>query len=178
MPVRGWDQRMNETLLTIFVAVTAVAVVLQMAILLALYFSTRKTTQRMEALAARVEAEALPALESARTLLAENTPKINNIVSNLSEASATVRVQAERIAATLDDVVDRTRLQVIRADEMVSHTFDRIEQTAENMQQVVISPMRRLSAVLAGIVAGVGEFAGGRKVRRAEGAVPREEMFI
>lgn len=169
---------MNETLLTIFVAVTAIAVVVQMVILLALYFTTSKATQRMEALAARVEAEALPALSSARTLLAENTPKINNIVTNLSEASTTVRVQTERIGATLDDVIDRTRLQVIRADEMVSHTFDRIEQTAENMQHVVISPMRRISAVFAGIMAGFGEFAGGRKVRRAEGAVPREEMFI
>ncbi len=169
---------MNETLLTIFVAATAIAVVLQMGILFALYMTTRKTAERMEALAKRVEEQALPTIEMARTLLTENTPKINSMISDLQATTATVRGQAERIGTMLDDIVDRTRLQTIRADEMVTRTLDRLEETAETVQNVVVSPMRRMTGLLSGILAGIGEFAGARKVRRQSRAVPNDEMFI
>ena len=169
---------MNETLLTIFVGATCVAVILQMGILFALYMTTRKTSERMEALAKRVEEQALPTIEMARNLLTENTPKINAIVADISSTTATVKEQAARIATVMDDVVDRTRLQTIRADEMVTRTIDRLEETAETMQTVVLSPMRRMSGVLTGVMAGLGEFVGGRRVRRQKKAVPSEDMFI
>lgn len=169
---------MNETLLTIFVAATCIAVILQMGILFALFLTTRKTAERMEALAKRVEEQALPTIEMARNLITENTPKINSIITDLQETTATVKNQASRIGTMLDDVVDRTRLQTIRADEMVTRTLDRIEETAETMQTVVMSPMRRMTGVLTGIMAGLGEFVGGRKVRRQSKAVPNEDMFI
>lgn len=169
---------MNETLLTVFVGATCVAVILQMGILLALYITSRKTAERMEALAKRVEDQALPTIEMARNLLNENTPKVNAIISDLSSTTAVVKAQADRISTVIDDVVDRTRLQTIRADEMVTRTFDRLEETAETMQSVVLSPMRRMSGVLSGVMAGVGEFIGGRRVRRQSKAVPNEDMFI
>jgi methyl-accepting chemotaxis protein len=169
---------MNETLLTVFVGATCVAVILQMGILLALYITSRKTAQRMEALAKRVEEQALPTIEMARNLLTENTPKINSIITDLTSTTATVKAQAERISTAVTDVVDRTRLQTIRADEMVTRTLDRIEETAETMQTVVLSPMRRMSGVLTGVMAGLGEFVGGRRVRRQTKAVPNEDMFI
>jgi hypothetical protein len=169
---------MNETLLTIFVAVTAVAVILQMVILAALFFSTKKTSARIDAIAKRVEEDVLPAIEQARALINENGPKVTAILTHASETTAIVRAQAERVSATLDDIVDRTRLQTIRADEMVTKTFDRIEQTADTMQHVVLSPIRRLSGIMTGVMVGLGEFVGSRKVRRTQGAVPHDEMFI
>jgi hypothetical protein len=38
--------------------------------------------------------------------------------------------------------------------------------------------MRRMSGVLTGVMAGLGEFIGGRRVRRQTKAVPNEDMFI
>ena len=169
---------MNETLLTVFVGATCVAVILQIGILLALYITSRKTAERLEALAKRVEEEALPTIVHARALLTENGPKISSIVADLSSTTATVKAQADRISTVLDDVVDRTRLQTIRADEMVTRTFDRLEETAETMQTVVLSPMRKASGVLTGVMAGLGEFVSNRRVRRQTKAVPNEDMFI
>jgi len=169
---------MNETLLTVFVGATCVAVILQMGILLALYITSRKTAERLEALAKRVEEEALPTIVQARALFTENTPKINSIIADLSSTTAVVKAQADRISTVLDDVVDRTRLQTIRADEMVTRTFDRLEETAETMQHVVLSPMRKVSGVLTGVMAGLGEFVSSRRVRRQTKAVPNEDMFI
>jgi hypothetical protein len=46
--------------LTLFIAVTAAAVVLQMLILLGMYIAVRKLSARMEALADRVEDTTVP----------------------------------------------------------------------------------------------------------------------
>ncbi len=169
---------MNETLLTVFVAVTAIAVVLQMLILAALYFSTKKTAERVEKVAKQVEEKAIPALTNANEMLTEARPKIREIIDNMQVTTTTVREQAERLNDTLTDIVDRTRLQVIRADEIVSRTMDRVEETTEAVHHVVLSPVRQLSAMMTGLMAGIGEYVGGRKVRRQERAVPQDDMFI
>ena len=169
---------MNETLLTVFIAITAIAVVLQMAILAALYVSTKKTAARVESVAKQVEETAIPALTEAKEMIAEARPKLAVILDNLSETSITVREQADRVNVTLNDIVDRTRLQVIRADELVSRSMDRVEETAEAVHHVVLSPVRQMSALMTGLFAGIGEYVGGRKVRRQQEAVPQDEMFI
>jgi hypothetical protein len=46
------------------------------------------------------------------------------------------------------------------------------------MQHVVLSPMRKVSGVLTGVMAGLGEFVSSRRVRRQNKAVPNEDMFI
>jgi hypothetical protein len=169
---------MNDTLLTVFIAVTAVAVVLQMAILAALYFSTKKTSARVEAIAKQLEEKALPVLTMANEMLTDAKPKFEAILDNMTVTTTTVREQAERLNVTLSDIVDRTRLQVIRADELVSRTMDRVEETTEAVHHVVLSPVRQLSAMMTGLMAGIGEYVGGRKIRRQEHAVPQDEMFI
>jgi hypothetical protein len=169
---------MNETLIGVFIAVTAVAVVLQMLILAGLYFSTKKTSQRVEAVVKQIEERAIPALTEAQEILTDARPKLALILDNMSTTSTTVREQAERINATLTDIVDRTRLQVIRADEIVSRSMDRVEETAEAVHHVVLSPVRQMSAMMTGLFAGLGEYIGGRKVRRQQEAVPQDELFI
>src|SRR5512142_573984 len=174
----GTNKTMNETLITAFIIITAIAVVLQMLILAGMYFSVKKTSARVEALAKQVEEKAVPALTQATEMLAEAKPKVTVILDNLSATSTTVREQSERINVTLNDIVDRTRLQVIRADELVSRSMDRVEETAEAVHHVVLSPVRQMSAVMTGLFAGIGEYVGGRKVRRQREAVPQDEMFI
>lgn len=168
----------RDLILTIFVAVTAVAVVIQMAILLALYLSVKKTSERVNGLADRLETQAMPMIESARTLVLDSRPKIENMIQSLSSSAQIVKSQIERLDVTITDVVDRTRLQVIRADELVTRTMDRVEETTDMVHHTVMSPVRQLSAVMTGVMAGIGNYVGGRKVERTRRAVPNDEMFI
>src|ERR1022692_3893707 len=119
---------MDDTLLRIFIAVTTFAVVVQAGILVGLYLSVRKSTARMEALATEVKEKALPTMETVQSFLVEVRPKIEAITTNVSESSALVKNQLARIDATLTDALDRTRLQVIRADELLNRTMDRSEE--------------------------------------------------
>jgi methyl-accepting chemotaxis protein len=160
-----------------FVGVTAAAVVLQACILVALYLAVRKTTARVEGLATEVQTKVLPTVAIANTMMVDLRPKIENIVDNASESSTLVRAQIERIDATVSDVVDRARLQVIRADELVNGTMDRLEQTRDVVQKTVISPIRQISGLVQGIMAGLEFLVGSRRGQRDD-VVPQDEMFI
>jgi methyl-accepting chemotaxis protein len=172
-----------ENLTPLFIALTGAAVVLQAGILAALYLAMRKSSARMEALAVEVKTKALPTLETAQAILTELRPKLTVIADNLAETTHSVRSQVERMDATVNDVVDRARLQIIRGDELLSRTLDRVEETSDMVHKTVVSPVRQFSGLIQGVTAGI-EFLLGGRVRRNGGGrearrpVPQDEMFI
>jgi len=168
---------MDNTLLTVFIAVTAAAVVLQAAILAGMFFAVRKTTAKVESLAEEVKTKVLPTAELAHSMMLELRPKIETVADNVSVSTTMLRTQLERIDATLTDIVDRTRLQVIRADEFVNNTMDKLEETREAVQRTVVSPVRHISGVMHGVTAGVEAFFSRRRTRSSPN-VQQDEMFI
>lgn len=170
---------MDDTLLRIFIAVTTFAVVVQAGILVGLYLTVRKSTERMEALATEVKSRVLPTVETVQSLLVELRPKIDVISVNVAESSNLIRNQLGRLDATLTDALDRTRLQVIRADELLNRTMDRVEETSEVVHKTVISPLRQVNGLMAAISTGVDVFLGQKRRHPKNGAgVPQDEMFI
>ena len=170
---------MDDTLLKIFIAVTTFAVVVQAGILVGLYLAVRKSTARMEALATEVKSRVLPTVETAQNLMVELRPKIDVISNNLAESSDLVRNQLGRLDATVTDVLDRARLQVIRADELLNRTMDKVEETSDVVHKTVISPLRQVNGLMAAISTGVDVFLGQkRRHPRNGGGVPQDEMFI
>jgi methyl-accepting chemotaxis protein len=200
-----------ENLLIIFIVVTSVAVVLQAGILMALLFSAKKTAAKMEAIVEDLKSRTLPSIESVNGMvtelrprveqiadnlvhlhpkilqivdnLVELHPKFESIMENLAATTSTVRAEVQRVDATVNDVVDRARLQVIRADEMLTRTFDRVEHTSDVVSKTVVSPVRQMSGIFRGVSAGL-EFLMGSRVRKngdgraSKRAVPQDEMFI
>lgn len=166
-----------ENLLIIFIVVTGVAVVIQAGILIAMFVAMRKTSAKVEALADEVKNKVLPTAELAHAMITELRPKIENVVDNVSVSTTVMRTQLERIDATLTDIVDRTRLQVIRADEFVTGTMDKLEETREVVTRTVVSPVRYLSGIAHGLGVGLEAFFGRRRGRDGV-TVPQDEMFI
>jgi ABC-type transporter Mla subunit MlaD len=147
-------------------------------VLIALFVSSRKTGERLQRLSKEMEENLLPMIRDAKILLAESTPQVREILQNLAVLSATARQDAERISSTANEINDRVRQQLARADELVTRTLTRVEATTENVQHLISSPMRQVSGVLTGVAAGLAEFLGSRKVQRQKNAMPRDEMFI
>jgi hypothetical protein len=169
-----------ETLMIVFIIVTTAAVVIQMGVLMALYVGVKKSSARMEALANQVHARALPTLEMAQKMLQESRPKVDVILTNLAATSMTIQQELERIDVSITDVVDRARLQVIRVDELVSRTLDRVEDATELVHHSVVSPVRQASGVLQGLTAGLATLFNKGPYARAKRPVgtPKDEMFI
>ena len=181
---------MDTTLLTAFIAVTAAAVVLQMLILFGMFLAIRKISGRVEALADKVEdttgivqQKVLPLVDNAKAMqqqvqefITTARPKIEKLVDNASEVSDTAKATVDRLNLTVNDAIDRLRLQVIRGDEMVTRTMDRIEDTSDKVQHTVMSPVRQVSGIMQAISTGVGAYFNQQRRRRNGG--PADEMFI
>jgi len=164
--------------LTIFIAVTAAAVVIQAGILVAMYLAVRQSTARLEALSNEVRAKILPTAEMAQSMLAELKPKVETLVANAADSSVVLRKQIERVDATVNDVIDRARLQVIRADELLGRTLDRVERTTDMVHKTVVSPVRQVSGLIQGLSTGVEFFFSGRRRARQTAPAAQDEMFI
>jgi hypothetical protein len=169
--------------LTVFIALTGLAVLMQAGVLLAMYIAMRKSGERMESLAAEIKTKVMPTVEQAHELLTITRPKLELIIDNVEGVTTLIRSEVQRVDATVNDVVDRARLQVIRADELLTRTLDRVEQTTDMVQKTVVSPVRQISGLMQGITAALEFFfasrsrrnGGNREERRP---VPQDEMFI
>jgi ABC-type transporter Mla subunit MlaD len=169
--------------LTIFIAVTAAAVVTQMLILAVIAAILWRMSARIHALADDVQSRAMPLMDDAKkltgdvkSLLETSRPKVDAILDNVSTISTTAREQSQKIDATLTGFMDHARLQAIRADEMLTRTFDRVEGASSKVENTVMSPLRHLNGVLQGIGAGLDTLF--QKSRQPKNGRHNDEMFI
>lgn len=170
---------MDNHIITVFVVVAAVAIVLQMVILFALYKALRQTSERVEGIAGRLEQQATPVLATAAAILDDAKPKIAEITTNLAETSASVRTHAGHIGNAASEIAERARLQAARIDEFVITAAQKVEATTELLQDKVFSPMRRVRSIVTALNAGLSFFKSNRSPRRRSSSeVEDEEMFI
>ena len=175
---RWRESKLMQNLEPLFIILTALAVILQACILVALYLTIRKTSERLEALSTEVKNKALPTLETAQSMLVELRPRVSDIAANVEHTARVMRAEIERLDATVSNIVDRTRLQVIRADELVNRTLDRVEETSEMVHNTVLSPIKQLSGIIQGLSAGLEYFLGRKRRQRDGMGVPQDELFI
>lgn len=173
------------TVVAIFVIVAAVAIILQMVILFAMYKAMKQTSSRVEAIAGRMEEQTTPLLASARIILEDSQPKIAEITSNLAESTATLRAHVSQVAEATGEIVERARMHAARVDEFVGNTMDKIETASDLLETRVLNPVRRVRAIISAVNAGLGFLRGSRgpvKARAARAGRDRagqdEEMFI
>ena len=164
----------TNPIMALFAAITA-AVVLQVAILAALLVAMRKTSQRVEAIASEIQSHALPLLQSVQALVDANRANVDTIVANTAETSKVVRGQLERADQTITVILDRTRANFERAEDMMGRTMDRVEHATDTVRRTVDTPVRHINGVVQGIAVALSTLFG----RRPNGRViTKEDHFI
>jgi hypothetical protein len=172
---------MDEKLTLVLIAITA-AVVLQMLILAGMFFTVRKLSLHLTSIADEVKTQALPLLEGTKTLQADvkrivetSAPKFELVLDNAAAISTTAHAGIGRVESTVNDLLDRARLQIIRADEMVTRAMDSVEDTTDKVAHSVTSPIKHASGIMQGISTGLGTYFSQKRPRNTG---PSDEMFI
>src|SRR5277367_4352727 len=172
---------MNETLLGFFVAITAIAVLIQMGVMVGLFLSVKKSSEKMEKLATQLESKLSPILDSSREILADSAPKLKEITANLVDASSSMKTQAQKLETVMKEVSDRSHLQIIRMDQMLSSTLNKVESTTELLHETIFNPVKQVSGIIQGISMGLGAFLNRKKKSPEGGAAGAsgqdDEMF-
>ncbi|HWC19529.1 MAG TPA: hypothetical protein VG498_21130 [Terriglobales bacterium] len=173
---------MNSTPLTVFIAVTSVAFVLQVSILLSMYLSMRRTFARLQQIASDLHLRLHPVIENTRDILADATPKVKEISSNLVEVSETLKTQTTTFVDAAVEMALRAKNKVVQADDALTRTLERVEKTTGAVQSTVLSPVRQVNGILQGISVGIGAFLNQKREVKNERQERRtqsdEGMFI
>jgi MFS superfamily sulfate permease-like transporter len=169
-----------EILLTVFIVVTAVAVVIQAGILIGMFVAIKKSMARMEALATQVQTRALPVMDTAQSMINEYRPKLDLVLDNLTGASTAVKQEIDRLQQPLQEMVERIQLQAVRVDDLLTKTLDRVEGAGEVVSETVSRPVKRATGVAYAVATGVATLFNRGNYARAKkpAATPKDEMFI
>jgi hypothetical protein len=139
----------------VFTAVTALGVLLQAFVLLAMYFAIREAVRKFHATTDELKLHVMPAVVTARSLLDDISPKLKIASTNLVEASHSLRNQADHVTVAVDDLLNKTTAQVVRIHEMAGAILDSVEHASNAFQRAVSVPLRQVSGVFVGIKAGL-----------------------
>jgi hypothetical protein len=165
-----------EFWLEVFSIVAAIALVVQVIILGALFFELRRTTAKVNSLVGDMQTRVGPLLTRVQFFLDDTQPKISEMVADASHVVYLARGQAQKMDRVLSEASDRLRDQLVHADRILTGALEAVEETGFKMRQSFWGPMRRASAVMTGIRVGLDLLRSRRSSRNEE--AQEEELFI
>jgi polyhydroxyalkanoate synthesis regulator phasin len=142
-----------EYIFAAFAIATAVGVLLQAGILLGFFIAFLKIQGKISTILTQITDHAMPLVASSKVTLEELAPKIQTISANLVEISELLKEETHTVKSSVDDVLEKTRAQTARVDEMVSGTLDGISQASTTIQQGIEIPLRHVHGIFNGLKA-------------------------
>jgi hypothetical protein len=170
-----------STSVVIFSIVTAVALVVQCAMLIALFIQIRETNRKVNGLVGDLHMRVGPILTRVQILLDDTQPKISNMVADAAHIVYLTRGQAQKMDRVLTDAADRLHGQLNHADRILTGALEAVEDAGTQFRSTVWRPMQKATALVQGIKVGL-EILCSRRNRGRRSDEPHEqqeeELFI
>ena len=128
-------------------------------------------------IASQLQAKIDPILIRTNRILEDSEERIASIMGDAAEITRLARGQAQKVDRVFTDMAERLRIQVVRADHILTGALEVIEETGSTFRSKVWEPVHQASAVLKGIKAGLEFIRSGRRPE-SEAATQDEELFI
>src|SRR5258707_12393623 len=110
--------------LEFFSIVAAIALVVQVVILTALFFQLRRTTESVNRLVGDLHSRVGPILTRVQIVLDDTQPKISSMVNDASHIVYLARGQSQKIDRVFRDPADRHRGQLVQVDAILVRSLD------------------------------------------------------
>jgi len=159
-----------EVLLTFFVTMTALAIIGQLIILIAMYVTSKRLMKQIDQFMDESREMMVPIRSISENLRVAS--------ANLVEIGLTARDQFRRVEAMVTDTGEALHVQLERFDRVSQNVMDRVNETAEIVQDSIVKPAREVAAVAKGLTRGFGALFFGRNRSTVDQARQDEELFI
>jgi uncharacterized protein YoxC len=163
-----------------FSIVAAIALIVQVAILIGLFVQLKRTTETINRTITDLHTRIGPILTRTQILLDDTQPKITSLVDDASHVVYLARVQAQKMDKVFSEASDRLRGQLVRADRILTGTMEAVEDAGTQVRRTILGPVQKASAVVQGIKVGL-DFLCARRSRRdnvEETLEQEDELFI
>ena len=150
----------------IFLCLIALAMVAQaIGVLISAAFGA-KLLHRVSTIANIVETKTGPIMDRTAVILKDLEPKVKSVGDSAEHISSTVRVKVDELGATLSELNEtmreingRTRVQVVRADGIVTDALQATEEISQTVQHGIKAPLKQVAGVIAGVRAAMETLA-------------------
>ncbi|MGB6689920.1 MAG: hypothetical protein WBE76_18950 [Terracidiphilus sp.] len=157
----------SVTLLIVFVGLTAIALLVQAVILVAVLFAGKKALASLRGEFEELRTSAVPVLNISRQFFERIGPEIGpvtsdviktaanlkTITSDMAELTTKVRAQAEDVQTSAGEALERIKQQAARVDIMVTNLLDAADRVTGFLETAVTVPVRQFAGVLAAVKA-------------------------
>src|SRR6202035_897995 len=133
-----------QTWVAVFVGVAAIAIVIQVALLSALFFQMRRTMERLETFTNDLQARVGPILTRVQLLLDDTQPKISELVADAAHVVYLARGQAQKVDRIFTDASDRLRGQLVHADRILTGALETVEEAGTQFRKSFWRPVQKV----------------------------------
>ncbi len=167
------DEHTLLILLTIFVALAAIAMLIQAGTLLGLFLVARKLQQVVLPIVPEVEA----IVGTTRRTVDRVEKHIEKIGATSSAILDVTKQQLVKVDELLSDATSRAKVQMDRAEMVLDDSMTRVQQTVAYVQSGVVRPVREVYGVFAGVRTALAHLGRGARPT-VDHVTSDEEMFI
>ena len=161
-----------------FIVIAAVAIVIQMAILLAMFFQVRTAIEQFTRIATDLQNRVDPILLRTNRILEDSEDRVASIMGDAAEITRVARGSAQKIDRVFTDAVERLRVQIIRADHILTGTLEVVEESGAKFRRTLWTPIQQASAILKGMKVAIDMLRGQNRRPEPDSATADEELFI
>ncbi|MGH9683599.1 MAG: hypothetical protein ACRD4S_08325 [Candidatus Acidiferrales bacterium] len=162
------------------IAAAAIAIVIQVAALLAVLLQVRKAVTECSKMVKSFQSRCDPILTKINRIVEDSEDRVASIMGDAAEVTRLARGQAQKVDRVFTESLERLRIQIIRADRILTGTLEVIEDTGSKVRSTLWGPVQQASAVIKGLKTGL-EFFRNQQRRGgpdSESATQDEELFI
>jgi ABC-type transporter Mla subunit MlaD len=159
-----------DFLLTLFVALTAIAVMTQAGVLVAIYLVSKRHSEQIE----RFMNETRQMMRPIQGI----TENLRTASANIAEIGVSARDQFRRVEGMVNETSEVLHLQLARLDSTSREIVERVNGTAQVIQDSIIRPIREVAAIAKGFGRGLEAFFLRRQKSTVDQAHQDEELFI
>src|SRR5580700_1767081 len=155
-----------------FILIAAIAIVIQMAILLGMFLELKTSMREFTRIANDLQGRVDPILTRVNRILEDSEGRLSSVMGDTAEITRIARGQAQTI--------ERLRIQVIRADQILTGALEVVDEAGSKFRNTLWGPIRQASAVMKGIKVGLDILRNQQERRPASEAAAEEdeELFI
>src|SRR5271156_1463268 len=162
-----------------FIVIAAIAIVMQMAVMLAMMLQVKKSLEHFTRLSTDLQGRIDPILSRINRILEDSEGRISSVMGDTAEITRIARGQAQKVDRVFTEALERLRIQVIRADQILTGALEVVDEAGTKFRNTLWGPIRQASAVMKGIKVGLD------MLRRQQNNKPEsdpvsqdEELFI
>ena len=127
-----------------FIVIAAVAIVVQMAILVAMFLQLKISMQEFTRIANELQGRVDPILLRVNRILEDSEERISSVMGDTAEITRIARGQAQKVDRVVTEALERLRVQVVRADQILTGAMEVVDEAGWKFRNTLWGRFGRL----------------------------------